>query len=273
MKLYQSSKNVSTFRNLKSMAFLALFLGCHLAMATIYEYPNNLAPGTKEPFVVQESGIIQQTSLNDLKMNYDTWYIFDIDNTLIAPDNVMIGSHQWGDYMAKVIGWELQNQIFNFTQEFIPTKMSSPLALDLVTKADGHYPFFALTARPSYMKDRTLMQLKKHFEGHFEDIRQNVVFSGTTAKGVLVATLFQEAKIKPKRIVFFDDRRYNLESVEESLKSLPVQFDGYRYNVLDDEVSKFNPEIANVQWILLKTQHHVYTNEEVKRMIFTSGEF
>ncbi|RYZ84556.1 MAG: DUF2608 domain-containing protein, partial [Proteobacteria bacterium] len=188
----------------------------------------------------------------------ETWVIYDIDNTLLHP-LTMVGSHQWGDHLrdqrlalgdSKETAEDFQHASFSAVQSQVPVALTEEAALatiELFKRKKS--PQFALTARHSEIIDETLNQTLRlgiNFENTFPElsggdhsIHRGVVFSGETPKGVLLKRLIAMSKVKPKKIIFFDDRRYNLESVEKELKSEAIEFMGLRYAHQDKEVSAF----------------------------------
>lgn len=218
-----------------------------------------------------------------------TWVIFDIDNTLLHP-TTMMGSHQWGDYMrdtylalgaSKEVATKFQLKAFGAVQDVTPTAITEDAVFRLLeTFKARQIPVFALTARPDVIVPITLKQISKlgfNFEPTFPaltakdaSVHRGVVFSGETPKGILLKRLISEAKVKPTKILFFDDKRYNLESVEGELASVGVQLVGFRYGYLDSEVAGFKPDIANIEWLHFRRTKRGLSDRAAQEMLFAN---
>ena len=214
-----------------------------------------------------------------------TWVIFDIDNTLLHP-TTMIGSHQWGDYMhaqrlalggSEAEASAFQHGAFGAVQEAVPVALTEPAALGAIEqlKARG-VKVFALTARSESIYPTTLKQLAKigidlrdaapKLDAHVHD---GVVFANGEAKGALLKRLVQSSAVKPSKIVFADDKRYNLESLELSLGEAGVPFVGFRYGFLDKEVAGFRGDIANTEWVEFKRTGQILSDSDAAQLIFS----
>ncbi len=206
-------------------------------------------------------------------INSQTLVIFDIDNTLLRQDH-MIGTHQWGDYIkARAIkkglppekAAALQHRLFGEVQPYlqvVPVESSVIKILKLLEASQ--IPHFALTARGAIIRDVTLRQVKtlQHdFNHNFpeqlqpigfaEHLHDGIIFSGGIPKGELLKKIIENSVRKPKRIIFFDDRKYNLDSVEESFKDSDIEMISLRYGGADKIVEKFNPEAADLVYSFL----------------------
>ena len=204
-----------------------------------------------------------------------TWIILDIDNTLIHPDS-MIGSHQWGDYMRDqriAMGSPMadaqafQQNVFNSVQGIVPILTTENAVYEIINGLKiNREPVFALTARKNEIRPQTLVQLSQAGFGFKDD---EVLFSGPTQKGILLKQMIAASSQKPTKIIFFDDKRYNLDSVEKELQTMNIKFVGYRYGFLDAEVAGFRPDLANVEWVEFKRTGHIPTNAEAANLIFS----
>lgn len=217
-----------------------------------------------------------------------TWVIFDIDNTLLYPDS-MIGSHQWGDYMRdqtqslgvpRAEAEEVQHFAFNSIQGHAPMKVTEAEVFSVISELTRlRVPTFALTARREIIAPVTLSQVQTagfKFDTTFPKLAQTdpsvhegLVFSGTTPKGILLKQLISESVVKPTRIVFFDDKRYNLESVEKEMDQAGIEFVGYRYGAMDETVAGFRGDLANVEWVEFKRTGRLLSDREAQKLIFS----
>lgn len=196
--------------------------------------------------------------------------VFDIDNTLLRQEQ-MIGTHQWGDdFRERAIergvpekeARELQLKTFAEVQPFVSVVPVEEKVRDLLAYLDSNkIPHFALTARPRFATDITIKQLKtlnhdfaKSFPAQKdpsalkEFLTDGVIFSGETPKGELLKLIVENSVQKPTKIVFIDDKRYNLESVEKSLVGSGIKIESRRYGGADAVVASYDRAIADLEY-------------------------
>ncbi|RYZ65343.1 MAG: DUF2608 domain-containing protein, partial [Proteobacteria bacterium] len=94
-------------------------------------------------------------------------------------------------------------------------------------------------------------------------------FSGVTPKGIVLKRLIAASKVKPTKIIFFDDRAYNLESVEKELADTKIEFLGFRYSYMDKTVAEFRGDIANVEWLCYKQTGRSISDREALELVFS----
>ena len=85
-----------------------------------------------------------------------------------------------------------------------------------------------------------------------------ILFTSDSSKGEVLTAFFEHMKLKPSRVIFFDDRKYNLESVSQAMDKLGISFSGYEYlgesympGELDKQVASYqlNYVIDNDKWL------------------------
>lgn len=218
----------------------------------------------------------------------ETIVVFDIDNTLIRQDQ-MIGTHQWGDYfheraMRRGVPEDKarseQYKAFAEVQPFVKViPVESRVVSLLNTLETRHIEHLALTARSAELRPITLMQLQvvhhdfeKNFpklkdESLFKDVlEKGVIFATGRAKGELLKSIVENSIKRPKRIVFIDDKLYNLESVEKSFKESNIILDSYRYGAADGIVAGFDPKLADVEYSFLKELKLLISDSEATKI-------
>lgn len=225
----------------------------------------------------------------DLKQDFsETWVVFDIDNTLLRQDS-MIGTHQWGDSIrehykslgtAAVSATVDQHAAFAKLQDHVsvvPTEKEVYRVLKFLQK--NSIPHFAFTARGANLKAKTLEQIAslkfhfndtfpklndlKKFEKHYEN---GVIFAGDVTKGELLKRLVDGATIKPKHIIFIDDRLYNLESIEKELAQHPIKLTSLRYGGVDHVVNKFDHKLALLLYSFFLESGVLYPDSKIKKI-------
>lgn len=222
------------------------------------------------------------------QLDQDTLVIFDIDNTLLRQDS-MIGTHQWGDYIRErairrgvdtKAASELQHKLFGELQPHLNTVPVENKILEILKiLTDKKIPHFALTARGAVIQDVTVKQvqsLNHNFAQSFPTqkdlsllngyLREGIIFSGSTPKGELLKVILENSVHKPTKVIFVDDRGYNLESVEASLKDYPVELTSYRYGGADSYVKNFNPVIADLVYSFFIETQLVITDTEAESL-------
>lgn len=212
--------------------------------------------------------------------------ILDLDNTVMKTVQTL-GSDQWFEYqlertvaeliksgLSQADGKErglretlaLWKQVQR-TTKMIPVEESTPELLARTQKAGIR--IMGLTARPTDLSETTQKQLKSMgvdlgaetlFKGeitltentdvnYVAGFRGGILFSGNNKKGGMLVRLLADPRVtfKPSKIIFVDDKKRNVDSVEESLEKAGIPHVSYRYGAADSEVKAFNPEIAAVQ--------------------------
>ncbi|MBJ7449602.1 MAG: DUF2608 domain-containing protein [Parachlamydiales bacterium] len=217
----------------------------------------------------------------------ETLVIFDIDNTLIEPTQVL-GSDQWFNYM-------LQNRQNNgqayesALKEIIPLWMqiqqvtevktcetSTTFVVEELQRKGIHT--IGLTSRSIPMAYRTIDQLKSvgieftktapHVHDFWVPLDQlqvfkaynepayylkGILFSGCNDKGELLLQFFKLTGYLPSKVIFLDDKQNHLVAVEKKLRLKEfTNFTGLRYNVCDEQVKNFDCSIADIQLNYLK---------------------
>lgn len=221
--------------------------------------------------------------------NQETLVVFDIDNTIIRQDQ-MIGTHQWGDYLyerarrrgvSEGLAREAQHQAFAEVQPYLEVvPVEDKIKILLKNLEVRGIPHFALTARSASLKPITLLQLQvvqhdfdKNFPVQIDKsvlngvLEGGVIFATGTPKGELLKKIIENSKRRPKKIVFIDDRLYNLESVEKSFEQSNIIIESYRYAAADTIVANFNPKLADIEYSFLKESQQLLSDTEAKTLI------
>ena len=244
-------------------------------------------------FSLQAFGAIQElksyVDLNTADWNSETLVVFDIDNTILR-QNQMIGTHQWGDYLferarrrgvVEEAAREIQYQAFAEVQphlNVVPVEDQIFQILEnLETRGISH---FALTARSASLKSITHKQLQvvRHdFDKNFPPqkdkslldgvLEKGVIFATGTPKGELLKKIIENSKIRPKKIVFIDDRLYNLESVEKSFAQGNIILESYRYAAADPIVARFDSQLADIEYSFFKDSNLFLSDAEAKALV------
>lgn len=220
------------------------------------------------------------------QVDSETWVLVDLDNTLIHPSG-QVGSHQWFDALLRLCLKEFQPEVAYRKAGMIWVNAQSNLKMGPVEPKIPEWisnfrksgaKVLALTARELSLKEITFRHLSSagidlsvgsdlkgdphlsHEQIFLKDKHQlandvlysnGVIFAGyQTPKGQVLLELLKVWKYKPKKIIFVDDRRENVVSLEEYLKrSSKIQYDGYRLGAMDSKVASFNQMIASLKTV------------------------
>jgi hypothetical protein len=227
----------------------------------------------------QKSQIFECATILELAqyVNADTCLLYDLDNTIFQFDHTL-GTDQWFEFFMqqkRQEGYTPEEARVAAVQVYLPiastiTEVSSaeettiPTIKALQALAQES---IALTSRGTYLLDPTNRQLEylglSFNKGILKDqcfdihdgldsgVRNGKILVGGKDKGQCLIEVFQKMDYFPKRVVFIDDKRGNLDSVERALAALApereIEFIGLRYNVLDAQVKQLNEAIAQIQ--------------------------
>lgn len=69
----------------------------------------------------------------------------------------------------------------------------------------------------------------------FPLVKDGIIFTAFIPKGKVLGAYLEYANIKPRKIIFIDDRLYNLESVQEFCDKNKIDYIGYEYTALKEQ--------------------------------------
>ncbi len=95
--------------------------------------------------------------------------------------------------------------------------------------------------------------------------KHGVTFTALEPKGLLLDAILKYNKIKPKNIIFIDDKLSNLQSVESTCENLGIPFTGIQYTaVIKSNKWNFDDELANFQFQVLEKEHKWLSDQDAK---------
>lgn len=106
--------------------------------------------------------------------------------------------------------------------------------------------------------DQYISGISEHYRNakhpSFPAVKDGIIFTAFVPKGQALGAYLQYADIKPRKIIFTDDRLYNLESVQEYCKEAEIEFIGYEYIALKEQVKdlRLNTKRAKLQYKVLE---------------------
>ena len=96
--------------------------------------------------------------------------------------------------------------------------------------------------------------------------RKGVLFTAGSKKGAALKTLLEHLNLKPKHIVFINDKESHLKDVEEDMEKMGIHFTGLRYSIGDERVKSFDPRLTDIQW-KHSTLGHLLSDQEALRLL------
>lgn len=240
--------------------------------------------------------------LGRLPRGEGVWYIFDLDNTTMRPDGeTLIGSHQWQDHVMEMLmakrGLSRKEAndkaafLLTFVQKHVGLRLTEKEILKVFDEIDaGRSPRFALTARLERSRRATNDQFRQvgvEFAGRapLAANGESLLPDGLAMaedKGALLTEMLRNAKIRPKKIVMFDDRPYNLENIQKALETWnaasteQISFIGFRYANSDESFAELRADprkskIADLQAETFFREKTIVPASEIEKALDASG--
>ncbi len=118
------------------------------------------------------------------------------------------------------------------------------------------------------LEDKLFVELESKTSKQSPMFKRGVVFVGSSSKGDALNVFLQYVDFKPKKIIFIDDQRKNLESVEMIADRLGIQFIGIEYVAAQDsKMEPLNEELIDLQFKVLETEHRYISDKEAKKLL------
>lgn len=221
------------------------------------------------------SAIIELASMESIlpHLKEDTLCIFDIDNTIMRPTQ-QLGSDEWfewriRDYEQK--GMESKTALKHALSDWMSIQNVTrvmpvePSSIDIIQGLQTRgYCIMGLTTRGLGLSTRTIEQLEilglslnltspsshELFLMNERGVlyREGILFTAATHKGKALIKFLHLLGMKPRHIVFINDKLSHLQEMQESCDSFDIDFLGIRYAGSDTFVQQFDPKVAKVQW-------------------------
>ncbi len=115
---------------------------------------------------------------------------------------------------------------------------------------------------------KSIIQLHKpsQHNGNYPVFKNGVVFTNRQSKGKIFTAFVDLLKNKPKKVIFIDDSRQYLESVEGAAKKLDIEFVGFHYRAAEALQSEFDEELGTFQFEHLLEHEHWLADKEARTM-------
>lgn len=199
----------------------------------------------------------------------NTFFIFDIDHTLIETSQV-IGSTHWQKHLvrrlidqglARVDAEKQAQALWKQIQHQSPVRIVEEAISGLIAYLKARkVPILGLTSRDVEIVDLTFKQLASVELHDIFDVQspcysfdidpvchfsKGALFCGDNRKDVGLKLLMDHLDFKPKKIVFIDDQKSHLYELEEMAYASGIQYVGMHYTASSHE--RFNYDIARIQ--------------------------
>lgn len=205
------------------------------------------------------------------EVDSQTLLVFDLDNTLMEPVQ-SLGSDQWYYYIIKKYkeadklndqeAYDKSDKVWNQTQWLIEVKAVEAITPEIIRNFQKRkIKMMGLTARTYDLSDITLKQLasvgihlgqsvsSQNLEfklvdtAHFVD---GIVFQGEhNSKGEVFVEFLKRVNLRPKKVVFVDDKQKHVNSMEKALGEAKIKYVGFRYGATDERVQRFNKDFED----------------------------
>lgn len=118
------------------------------------------------------------------------------------------------------------------------------------------------------LNDQIFYQITPKSSKEFAMFKQGVLLTNGAAKGNVLKKFLDYAKLHPKKIIFIDDYRKNLESVAYFANKENIIFLGIEYTIAKELNKKtFNEERANFQLDIFKNNNKWLSDQQADQIL------
>jgi hypothetical protein len=234
--------------------------------------------------------------------NVNSLVIFDVDEVLIYPENVVqlqIASPFWESSMIVLeqrLGKEKRDLLHSIMLLQSNWKLTDNIIPDIIYDLQlRKIKVLALTAfrggkmgKINLVADWRNNNLKKHgiiftstkyFPKKYFKInklktknkeevpiyKDGIIYANNLPKGQVLKAFLSEINFMPKEIIFIDDRISNIKNVENFCKTKNIHFLGIHYTNVMKKHSIFNKRIGEYQFYYLEHNHIWLSDSEAER--------
>ncbi len=244
-----------------------------------------LVPFISEAKIIETAKIAEVIPLIDA----ETWFLVDLDNTFFEAKQALGHANWFYDEVQQRMQYGMTREeaiqdaypLFIKTQKVCPVK---PLEQDFVSALiafqNEGVVVMGLTHRQPSVADSTLRQvasLKFDFlitapskETFSVPAKNPTLYTGgvffvgdCNKKGELFLPFLSIIDQKPKKIVFIDDKRKNVEEME-ILSSMGIEYIGVHYTAIEEAKPIYSHELAEFQYKFLD---QIMSNEAAQVLI------
>jgi hypothetical protein len=119
----------------------------------------------------------------------------------------------------------------------------------------------------SSMQNRLKLSSLTFSEGPPPSVYKGIIFTAREEKGPILVQFLEALKLKPQKIVFIDDQRECLESVQKALEKKGIPSICFHYRGADKIQSTLDPKIANLQLLYLLVNDEWLNEEKAQTLL------
>lgn len=97
---------------------------------------------------------------------------------------------------------------------------------------------------------------------------KGILLTDMFPKGKVLGEFLDVMKLKPKKVIFFDDRIRFIRSVEKEMYKRNIAFSGYAYRAIDELPQTFDQKILDYQLKHLKEHDEFISDEKAREAVY-----
>lgn len=216
--------------------------------------------------------IFESASITDLLPHTqpETLVVFDLDDTTFRTAS-MLGNDAWFNYQVSAgmqQGFSAETAVQHILPLYLVIQYFAQLELIdhnfpalLKTLANNNIHSMSLTTRSMGLVERTKQELTRLGVSfaqnapcdhdlalgltHTACYTNGIIFGANNNKGKILLQFLDTIGYQPKKIIFVDDKRSHLESLERAIEYRGIRFVGLRYSAEDERKTQFDPILAD----------------------------
>jgi hypothetical protein len=191
-------------------------------------------------------------------IHYNSWVIWDLDNTIIQARHEL-GSDMWFTvlmaetirrYNHDAVFVRLALELYNYVQHLTHTEPAELNVVNIINRLhEIGIPQMIVTSRSEALRHTTLRQLREngiHFDSNM------ILFCNGQNKGQHLERFLIRTKHVPSHFIMIDDKAPHLVHMQELAQKYQITFQGFAYRHLDTKVKAFDINKAHHQLMMLK---------------------
>lgn len=229
--------------------------------------------------IAGEAKIVQTAHIADVipLIDQDTWFLVDLDNTMFEAKQALGHANWFYDQMAVYTqqGYSRDEAIRKAypgwikTQKVCPVKPLEPdFVPALIAMQERGIVVMGLTHRQPYVADATVRQVQSLGFDFLKTAPSKDAFvvppktptlyadgilfvSDYNKKGDVFLPFLMMIGQQPKKVVFIDDKKKNVDELETVLAPLGIEYIGVYYTAIDSAPPVYSREVADFQYKFL----------------------
>lgn len=242
------------------------------------------------------SEIIEISQMKEIlpHVDQDTLVVFDIDDTLMVP-NQMLGGDCWFRHELKLEtekGFSFEESLAKILPQYMlfqhktGVKLVEPDIPAIIHHLQSQgIKVMGLTTRSTELAYRTIQQLKtlqidlgkNAPEGELSGLKthyplyyiEGILFTQVRHKGKVLKELCEYLGYAPKKIIFINDKEKYVLQLEEVFPEIGIPYIGFRYAACDDDYANYDTRIAAVQ---RKYFNQILSDEDAATILKVKGD-